>query len=191
MLSKLLAFAFRCLGWKIIGRIPYELPKGIWVVAPHFSNFDFFVGLGVRAQMGIYIGYLAKAELFKWYSGWLFKSLGGYPVYRDSAHNLVDAVAGTFRSHERIHIAIAPEGTRNDVAKLKTGFYYMAWKSEVPLIMVGFDYVQKAVILSEPFFVSGDYEKDKSSIYSFFLQVKGPRKTWLREYSDSYDVPSV
>lgn len=45
---------------------------------------------------------------------------------RSQANNLVDAVVDIFREHETMHIAITPEGTREDVKELKRGFYYMA-----------------------------------------------------------------
>ncbi|WP_345245103.1 1-acyl-sn-glycerol-3-phosphate acyltransferase [Nibrella saemangeumensis] len=187
MYSLLARWCFKLAGWRLTGWRPSlaQAPRGIWVAVPHNSNWDFLVGLGTRAATRIWIHYLAKKELFTWYAGWLFKALGGMPVDRSRANNLVDAMADILKSHDRLHICIAPEGTRGDVVKLKTGFYYIALKSGAPLILVGFDYPRKQAVLSAPFYVTGDYQKDMTYIYEFFSQIQGKHKTWLRQYEET------
>jgi 1-acyl-sn-glycerol-3-phosphate acyltransferase len=182
MLKAITAFLYRAAGWKIIGRYPTEVKKAVWVGTPHNSNWDFIVCLGGRAELDINIGFLAKSQLFKWYSGWLFRAMGCYPVYRNKASNLVDTVAAMYQSSENLHIAITPEGTRKDVDRLKTGFYHIASKANVPLILIGFDYPRKAVVVSEPMYLTNDYETDIKAIYDFYLTIGGKRKTWLKNY---------
>jgi len=183
MFTALAAWLYKLAGWKTIGRIT-TLPKAIWVVAPHNSNWDFLVGIGVRALIRKEIQYLAKKELFAWYSDWFFRGLGGVPVNRHRSSNLVDAVAEVFQEHDQLHIAVAPEGTRGNVSRLKTGFYYMALKAKVPLVLVGFDYPRKAVVFRDPFFPTGEYEKDMITIYEFYRTIQGPHKDWLRKYEE-------
>lgn len=184
------AFLFRILGWKVLGTPPYPVAKAIWVGAPHHSNWDLFISIGARASMGIDIGFLAKKELFKWYSGWLFRALGGFPVDRSKGNNLVDAVVETFHKNERMHIALTPEGTRGDVAVLKTGFYHMALRAGVPLIPVGFDYARKAFVVDDPLWPTGDYQKDMKALYEFYLTISGTRKTWLATYAATGQIPA-
>jgi 1-acyl-sn-glycerol-3-phosphate acyltransferase len=184
MFSALARWLFKIAGWRIVGPITH-LPKAIWVVAPHTTNWDFLVGLGTRAATRVWIQYLAKSSLFTWYSGWLFRALGGKPVYRDKSHNLVDAMVAVFDQNERLHICIAPEGTRSDVSKLKTGFYYIALKAGVPLILTGFDWPRKLVIFSEPLYMTGDYQKDMLPFYEFFSQIHGPKKDWLKRWEET------
>lgn len=181
MVSALFRWLFTLSGWKLEGDIP-RLPKAIWVVAPHTTNWDFFVGLGARAATHVWIQYLAKSSLFTWYAGWLFRALGGKPVYRDKSHNLVDAIVDVFDQTTELHICIAPEGTRSNVARLKTGFYYIALKANVPLILVGFDWPRKQVIFSKPLYVTGNYPADMLPFYTFFAQVNGPKKDWLTSW---------
>lgn len=189
MLSPLFAFIFRSLGWKTLGPPPYSIPKAIWLGAPHNSNWDFIMSVGARAQIKFDVGFLAKKELFRWYSGWIFKALGGFPLDRSKAQNQVEAVANTFQQHERMHVAIAPEGTRSDVAKLKTGFYYIALKANIPLILTGFDYPRKAFVISDPIYLTGNFQKDMKLIYDFYLTIQGPKKTWLKEYAKTGQIP--
>ena len=157
----------RILKWKIDGNVP-DLKKYIIVVAPHTSNYDFLVGLAVRSILDFKASYLGKKELFRFPFGWLFRKLGGYPVDRSKHTNLVDAVAEIFNAHENFAIAIAPEGTRKSVKEWKTGFYYMAIKANVPLVLASFDYKQKTVFIDRPFYPTGNKENDSKRILDFF-----------------------
>lgn len=189
MVTYLFALLYRLSGWKVIGTTPYSIPKAIWVGAPHNSNWDLVVSLGARAIMKFNIKFLAKSQLFKWYSGWFFEALGAIPVDRSKANNLVDAVADMFSEHASLHIAITPEGTRSDVMKLKTGFYYMALKADVPLILVGFDYTRKAFVIREPLRLTGDFAQDMRAVYDFYLTIQSPHKSWLRAYAATGQLP--
>lgn len=181
MLGSLLSLIYNALGWRVVGPTP-TVPKALWVVVPHTSNWDFPLGLWLRHELRVYIGFLAKSSLFTWYSGWLFRALGGTPVYRNKSRNMVDAVIDTFARHQTLHVAIAPEGTRDDVSQLKTGFYYMAQGAGIPLILVGWGVDQKTMFISEPFYVTGDLEGDLEKMARFFLQVTSRRKSWLKHY---------
>ncbi|GAB3978453.1 lysophospholipid acyltransferase family protein [Spirosoma terrae] len=184
MLSTIARWLFKIAGWRVVGPIP-QLPKGIWTVAPHTTNWDFPIGLGTRATVGIWIQYLAKSSLFTWYSGWLFRWLGGKPVYRDKSNNLVDSIVNVFNQHESLHICIAPEGTRSNVSKLKTGFYYISLKAQVPIIPVGFDWPRKQVLLGPPIQATGNYEADMIPFYAFFSEVHGIKKDWLKSWEET------
>ncbi len=166
--------------------MPTELKKGIFVVAPHNSTKDFFVGLGLRAAMKMKIGYLGKAELFKPPFGFIFRWLGGTPVYRTEKNNLVESYIEAINSKEHMLFALAPEGTRGDVQKLKSGFYYMALGAKIPIVLVGFDLPLKKCVISEPIFVSGDFEKDaKEILIPFFEKISGFHKSWIANYKNN------
>ncbi|WP_394996506.1 1-acyl-sn-glycerol-3-phosphate acyltransferase [Emticicia sp.] len=183
MLNWLFKICFKLSGWKVISNVPSDLKKAIFAVGPHNRTADFFVGLCTRPTIGLTINYLGKEELFRPPFGWIFRGLGGTPVYRTKSTNFVQQVAETFRSHEKLLVAIAPEGTRKNVSKLKTGFYYMAHSAKVPIYMVGFDYPRKSVIISEPFDTTGDFEADmKKYFIPFFETIGGFKKDWMTNY---------
>jgi 1-acyl-sn-glycerol-3-phosphate acyltransferase len=167
----------KALKWRIVGQVPEE-KKYIIVVAPHTSNYDFMIGLAVRSIMGFKASFLGKKELFRWPFGWLFRKLGGYPVDRSKHTNLVDAVAAIFNEHEKFAIAIAPEGTRKYVKDWKSGFYYMALKAKVPLLLAAIDYKTKTVYFSQPYFPTGNKTIDSKNILSFYAGHEGkyPKK---------------
>jgi 1-acyl-sn-glycerol-3-phosphate acyltransferase len=70
-------------------------------------------------------------------------------------------------------IAISPEGTRKKVDRLRTGFYYIAKKAGVPIVMAALDFQQKEVKFSEPFYPGEDELKDFQHIISFFAPIRG------------------
>jgi 1-acyl-sn-glycerol-3-phosphate acyltransferase len=158
--------------WSIVNR-PADLPKYILVVGPHTSNWDFVNGVFMRSVLQLDIRFLGKSQLFRPPFGWLFRAMGGYPLERSKSGNQVDAVVKIFNSKEKFRVAMAPEGTRAKVTKLKTGFYYIAKLAQIPIIMATIDYGPREVRFSEPFFPGVDPQKDIAFITNWFSQSKG------------------
>ena len=50
MISWLCRSIFSAWGWKLEGKIPYDLPKKMYVVIPHTSNWDFPVGILTKSR---------------------------------------------------------------------------------------------------------------------------------------------
>lgn len=165
--------AFRLLGWRINGAMP-DYPKLVIIVAPHTSNWDFLVGLAARSLLRIRKAqFLGKSQLFKPPFGWFFRILGGHPVDRASSHDMVEQVVKIFDRHEKFILAMAPEGTRKKVHKLRTGFYYIARGANVPIVPVGFDFARKQVVVGPTLFTTENMEKDMEIIVSFYRSIKG------------------
>lgn len=162
---------FWIFGWKTKGSKPKE-KKYIMIVAPHTSFWDFFVGVAARSIFRLDTKYLGKKELFRFPLGWLLRWLGGYPVDRSNAAGMVESVVELFNSKEAFSIAIAPEGTRKKVDKLKTGFWRIAKGANIPIVMVGFDFKRKLVEVREPF-MPGDMEEDLARVMDYYKGVTG------------------
>lgn len=168
------SFIFRkLLGWEIVGQFNPSIKKSVVAVAPHTHWMDFVIGALTRAIIKVNINYVAKKELFKPPFGWYFKWMGGAPIDRSASKNTVNQVVDLFNSKEEFRLAIAPEGTRKKVENWKTGFYYIALKANVPITRVAFDYAKKQVLISEPFYVTGNLDQDMVLIRSFYKDVKG------------------
>ncbi len=166
-------------GWKIEGFDINSIPQAVITVAPHTSGWDVIVGLFTRGSQGSDIRFLGKHTLFKPPHGFIFKWLGGMPVDRTKSTHLVDTVANYFRVHKELKIAIAPEGTRKKVDSLKSGFYYMAKKANVPIVMAKFDYEHKTMTYSEPFMPGDDVDAVLKKVWDYYKGVKG----YVPEYS--------
>jgi len=161
-------------GWKAVNEFPNHLKKAVVLVAPHTHWKDFTIGLAARSVLKIKHGkYLGKAELFKGPFGFLFRWLGGTPVDRFSKQGVVEQVVEKFNNAENLVIALSPEGTRKRVDKLRTGFYYIAKKANVPIVMVGLDYSKKELSVSETFYTTDDEAADFRKIIEFFAPLKG------------------
>ncbi|MES2327963.1 MAG: 1-acyl-sn-glycerol-3-phosphate acyltransferase [Bacteroidota bacterium] len=166
----------RLTGWTLKGSFPYHLKKCVVIVGPHTSSWDFIIGVAWRSRLRLtHAKFLGKAELFKRPFGFIFRKLGGFPVERSENHNMVDQVVNLFNSHDSFTLVLSPEGTRKKVDRLRTGFYYIAKKAGVPIVMTGLDFEKKQASFSEPFFTSDDEAADLQHIYQFYALIKGKK----------------
>ena len=149
----------KIIGWRVIGYLPKN-EKYVIAVVPHSSYFDLIIAVLIRTYSGLKIKFIGKKELFNPITSYLFKFLGGIPVDRTKKSNIVDEVVELFELNKIKILAIAPEGTRKRVEKWKTGFYYIALKAKLPILMVSFDYIRKEVKINDKFYPSGDIDKD-------------------------------
>lgn len=161
------------MGWKISGKFPFHIKKCVVAVVPHTSWHDFYIGILVRTIWNAEINFVGKKSLFKAPHGWYFRWMGGSPIDRTKSTDFVTATANIFDKKDVFRLALAPEGTRKKVQKLKTGFYYIAKAADVPILMVAFDFENKQVKIAEPITTSDDVEADFEKINAFFKGVKG------------------
>jgi 1-acyl-sn-glycerol-3-phosphate acyltransferase len=173
MLKYICRLILKLWGFKWSGYNPELTPKKVFVVYPHTSNWDFPLGILLKFAMPINVNYVAKNSLFRWPFGYFFKALGGIPVDRSKNNNFVDEMADLYSKYSHLGLTLAPEGTRKRVQKFKTGFYYIAHKAKVPLILVKWDHGKKDVHFDEPFYTTGVYEDDMLYIVSYFKGTVG------------------
>jgi 1-acyl-sn-glycerol-3-phosphate acyltransferase len=163
----------RLMGWRIVGEIDKKLEKCVFIVIPHTSWFDFFIGIFTRGIIGIELNWLGKKELFSFPLGWYFRYMGGAPLDRKGGLNMVESVAQVFETRKIFRLGLSPEGTRKKVTELKTGFYYIAEKANVPIIPVAFNYGKKEVNFGSPFYTTGDIVADFKIVLPHFKDVVG------------------
>jgi len=164
---------FRLMGWKIIGTLDKEVKKCVMIVVPHTSWHDFYLGIFARGIIGLEMNWVGKKELFQFPFHWYFRWMGGAPLDRTGGLNKVDSITALFNQRSVFRMAIAPEGTRKKVKKLKTGFYYIALKANVPIIPVAFNFGKKEINLGNPLQPSGNIEADMEILLTHFIGVKG------------------
>jgi 1-acyl-sn-glycerol-3-phosphate acyltransferase len=70
-------------------------------------------------------------------------------------------------------LGLSPEGTRKKVEQLKTGFYYIALKANVPIIPVSLNFEKKVVDFGKPFYTTGNIESDLICLNKHFVDAKG------------------
>jgi 1-acyl-sn-glycerol-3-phosphate acyltransferase len=84
----------------------------------------------------------------------------------------VDQVAGLFEQYDALYLAIAPEGTRQYTDRWKTGFYWIALKAKVKIVLMYIDYEKKETGFGPIIEPSGDIEKDFELIKDFYRDIK-------------------
>jgi hypothetical protein len=79
-MRKIIHFLVACFGWKIDLNRPTHIKKGVVVMAPHTSNWDFVLGRLAFYTMGIKGRYIMKKEIFIFPLNIFLKALGAIPV---------------------------------------------------------------------------------------------------------------
>jgi 1-acyl-sn-glycerol-3-phosphate acyltransferase len=167
-ISRALAlFAMRVTGWRITGEFP-NLPKFVVIVAPHTSNWDFFVGVMALFAIGFRVTFLGKHTVFRWPTGVVMRWLGGIPVDRASSHNVVQQTIDYFRSRPQMLLALSPEGTRKKLPAWRSGFWYVAKGANVPIVPVAFDYPAKRITIFSPTHPGDDIIADVAQLRGHF-----------------------
>ena len=70
-------------------------------------------------------------------------------------------------------MCITPEGTRSRVEEWKRGFYIIAQKADLPILLYGLDYDRKLIQCTRTVIPSGDLEADMRDIKLYFKDFKG------------------
>ena len=160
------------MGWSKEISISYP-SKYIICLAPHTSNWDFIIGqLFARAE-GIQSNFLMKKEWFIWPLGSLFKQIGGIPVERSKHTSLTDRMAEVAMQSEYFGLCITPEGTRKPNPDWKKGFYFIAQKAKLPILLFGVDYTDKKIQATKVIIPNGDIESQMQEIKEYFKDFRG------------------
>jgi 1-acyl-sn-glycerol-3-phosphate acyltransferase len=162
------------MGWRIEGAFP-NLPKLVIIVAPHTSNWDFVVGVAAKLALGLRVLFFGKDTLFRFPLGPLMRRLGGMPVDRSKASDVVSEIVDQFVRRDRLIVALAPEGTRKRVERWRTGFYHIAHGAKVPVLPVALDWSSRRIRIGAPFVTTGDVDADLQDLQQRFAGVNGRR----------------
>jgi 1-acyl-sn-glycerol-3-phosphate acyltransferase len=174
MLRFLFSTYIKWRGWKAVNPEATQVPSFIMVVAPHTSSADVWMGFAFRYYLRLdHVHFIAKKELFKPPFGWLFRNAGGVPVDRSSQHGFVDQVADMFKADPNFCVAMSPEGTRRKVDRIKTGFYHIARKADVPIVLLGLDFKNKTFRFADPYKLSENQDAELQRIIDWFAQIDG------------------
>jgi 1-acyl-sn-glycerol-3-phosphate acyltransferase len=162
------------MGWRIEGGLPNH-SKFVVIAAPHTSNWDFVVGMAATLALDVDANWIGKHTLFRWPLGVLMKGLGGIPVDRTSSTGLVDQIVDRFNKSTSLVLGLAPEGTRKNVVRWKSGFYHIAVGAGVPIVCAYFDFASKTVGIGPVIDPSGDYDSDLEEIMEIYAPIRGKK----------------
>lgn len=164
--------AMQLTGWQLVGEFP-NTSKFVAVVAPHRTALkDFSIGMMAMYAMGVRFSFMIKHTVVRWPIGGPIRWLGGIPINRTAAHGVVPQVAATFKKHDKLILALTPEGTRSragvPVSKWKRGFYHIASRSEIPVMPVYMSYTHKRAVFGDLLHPSDDINADLAKLQKFY-----------------------
>ena len=163
---------YRRMGWTAEVTEPHP-DKFIICLAPHTSNWDFLIGQLYSRSTGMKSNFLMKKEWFFWPLGILFRRMGGIPVWRSKHTSMTDNLAETARRLPAFKLCITPEGTRSRNPEWKKGFYFIAQKAGIPILLYGVDYEQRRIVCTKTIIPNGDVEGQMHEIKQYFKDFKG------------------
>lgn len=174
MKQSICKFLLKLLGWKAM-EPPIEEPKGIILGVPHTSVWDFVIswlyynGIGGKAYV------MVKKEFFWGPLAPLMRWMGGVPVDRKKGATVVKQMIDAMNSAETMHLAIAPEGTRQLTARWKTGFHTIARACNASVYLGYFDWGKKEIGRGQKFELTDDAQADLKRIRAIYKEmgVKG------------------
>ncbi len=177
MIKATCALVLKAAGWKFKSELPAELKSFIFLGAPHTSNYDFLPAMAMAFLLRRNARYVIKSDWMKFPLNLLMKPTGAIGVDRDrikkeGKSSSTDAMARLFETHRELVLMISPEGTRKPNPSWKTGFYYIAVKAKVPIVLAYADYKEKEAGIGAIIYPS-DFEKDMRAIMEFYRNVSG------------------
>ena len=158
------------LGWNVTGVFP-NVDKSVIIFAPHTSYWDAFFGKLLLIQTDIVYKFLSKKEFFKFPLKYFFQLYGSIPVSRNKEY--IDEVVTLFEERETLHIVLSPEGQLAKTDHWKKGFYYMANRANVPIVVGYIDYKKKEIGIKGVIRDTSDMKKTISEICEMYNGVEG------------------
>jgi 1-acyl-sn-glycerol-3-phosphate acyltransferase len=152
-------------------------PRGIAIVYPHTSNWDFVIGLLAKWAIRVPIRFVGKETLFRGLTGATVGRLmylwGGRPVDRHRSRGAVAQLAALMRSEDGFWLALSPEGTRGFRPYLRSGFYHLARQLDLPVGLAFIDYARKRIGVTEFVRLTGDEARDLAVIRAYYADKVG------------------
>jgi 1-acyl-sn-glycerol-3-phosphate acyltransferase len=159
-------------GWEIEGGPP-GIRRAVVIAYPHTTNWDLPFTLACAYALDVDIKWLGKKDLFRFPWRWSMRKLGGIPVDRSRRTNLVDAVVEAIAPLPDVLVVIPPEGTRGKAGRWKSGFYWIAHRAKIPIVLGFLDFKRRRGGLGEVFEPTGDIQVDFERIRAFYRGIEG------------------
>lgn len=175
--------------------VNHPSPTGptVFLGAPHTSNWDFPITLGIAWQLEMDVKWLGKKSLFRGPLGPLARALGGVSVDRENPQGLVEEMVRQMKDGDMVGLVIAPDGTRSGNTHWKSGFYRIAREAGLPVTLGYVDGSTKTAGIGPTIELTGNVAADMDVIRAFYADKSGfhpeqrvePR---LRDETGSVDV---
>lgn len=149
-----------------------EILHCVVAVAPHTSVADFFVGAAVLFAAGSNPRIFIKKEFFNFITSPILRRMGAVAVDRGNRSNgLVNRAVEVLTEQKDVCVVVTPEATRKPVKRFKRGFYEMAVRANVPIVLGYMDFKTKQAGYGPTLYPTGDFDSDVAKMLEFFAPV--------------------
>ena len=101
------------------------------------------------------------------------KKFGSMAVRGVKNENAIYRVVKILNKNDELHVVISPEGSINRVTNWNKGFYYMAKKANVPIVVTSPDYQKKEMEVKGVIYELNDYVTVIKQINQMYNSVTG------------------
>lgn len=162
-------------GYRFVNNLPEGLKSFVLIGAPHTSNWDFVTAMTVIDHLEGDAHFVIKDDWMKFPLNYFFKAIGAIGLDRSQIKaSMTDIMANYFKGNDQFILLISPEGTRKPNAKWKTGFYYIAEKANVPIVLAYVDKKTKTVGLGKVIYPT-NFKTDMQIISDFYADKVGEK----------------
>jgi 1-acyl-sn-glycerol-3-phosphate acyltransferase len=162
----------KLMGWQAVGGMP-TVPKALFVASPHTTLWDGPIMIFVAWTLGVRLSFITKQEALRFPFKTFVTYFGGIGVNRSKSSDMVTQVAESFAAADGMYLAVAPDGTRKKADHWRSGFYHMARKANVPLVLGFLDYEQKRGGILGEYTLTGDVKRDMDHLRAVYANVQG------------------
>jgi 1-acyl-sn-glycerol-3-phosphate acyltransferase len=182
MIRHICRFIFKRTGWQVDTQLPAAIQQCIIIAAPHTSNWDFWYTMAAFSIYRLRIRFTVKKEWMRFPFKLIMGPLGGIAIDRSpradgNRPSFVDVMADLFAANKELIIVITPEGTRSKQENWKTGFFHLAKKANVPILLGYVDYKTKMAGIGKTIYPT-NIHSTMSEIMAFYQKItpKFPEK---------------
>jgi 1-acyl-sn-glycerol-3-phosphate acyltransferase len=179
MIKLICYLIFKLLGFRFVTCVPSDLHSFVMIGAPHTSNWDFIPAMSVLRQSKLSGKFVIKNSWMRFPLNLILKPMGAIGLDRKALANqktlsTTDRIADLFKQFPKLVLMISPEGTRSPNKEWKTGFYYIAKKAGVPIVLGYADFNKKEAGFGKIIYPT-DFEADMKEIMQFYKNIAGKK----------------
>ena len=86
---------------------------------------------------------------------------------------MTDQLAERAKNVARMELAITPEGTRSLTKEWKRGFYFIAQKANLPIMLYAIDFSKKQIVCTKTIYPGADMNADMKVIMEYYRPFQG------------------
>ena len=111
-------------------------------------------------------------------------AFGSIPVDTKNGRTIILSVADQLKKSEELHVVLSPEGGFPKTTKWKKGFFYMAQRANVPIIVSSMDYRKKEIGIEGIIY-------NTKNINSVMLQINEMYKNVTAKHPENFELEIV